>query len=82
MSNSSRKTVSWVGAGCLIIIAALGGIALGHATGHESRTVANCQRLPSPERQACLTCVTRPLKHHYHPDYPPGSRCRPDNGKP
>lgn len=56
--------------------------ALSHPTGHESRTVPNCQKLPTPERQACIQCVTRPLKHHYHPDYPPGARCRPDNGKP
>ncbi len=53
-----------------------------HPTGHESRTVPQCERLPTPERQACVACVTRPLKHHYHPDYPPGARCRPDNGKP
>jgi hypothetical protein len=26
--------------------------------------------------------VTRPKKHHYHPDYPAGERCRPDDGKP
>lgn len=58
------------------------GLALSHPTGHESRTVKNCEKLPTPERQACLQCVTRPLKHHYHPDYPPGARCRPDNGKP
>ena len=56
--------------------------ALSHSTGHESRIIAHCQRLPSPERQACTQCVTRPIKHHYHPDYPPGARCRPDNGKP
>lgn len=53
-----------------------------HSTGHESRIPAQCDRLPTPERQACKSCVTRPLKHHYHPDYPAGSRCRPDNGKP
>jgi hypothetical protein len=56
--------------------------ASGHSTGHESRVPAQCERLPTPERQQCLSCVTRPLKHHYHPDYPPGARCRPDNGKP
>jgi hypothetical protein len=54
----------------------------GHSTGRESRSVADCQKLPMPERQACLSCVGRPLKHHYHPDYPFASRCRPDNGKP
>lgn len=53
-----------------------------HPTGHESRTIAQCEKLPTPERQACLSCVNRALKHHYHPDYPPGARCRPDNGKP
>lgn len=56
--------------------------AFSHSTGHESRTVGMCQRLPTPERNACLQCVGRPLKHHYHPDYPAGARCRPDNGKP
>ena len=56
--------------------------AMSHSTGHESRIVAQCERLPTPERQACISCVKRPLKHHYHPDYPPGARCRPDNGKP
>lgn len=57
-------------------------VAFGHRTGHESRTVGDCEKLPSPERQQCLKCVTRPQPHHYHPDYPAGSRCRPDNGKP
>lgn len=56
--------------------------AISHPTGHESRTVAHCDKLPAPERASCVSCVTRALKHHYHPDYPPGSRCRPDNGKP
>ncbi|HNN96863.1 MAG TPA: hypothetical protein PKI03_31555 [Pseudomonadota bacterium] len=56
--------------------------ALSHSTGRESRTVRDCEKLPSPERSQCLACVTRPLKHHYHPDYPAGARCRPDNGKP
>jgi hypothetical protein len=61
-------------------------LAVAHSTGHESRTVAECERLPGTqeqgERAQCLRCVTRPKKHHYHPDYPPGERCRPDNGKP
>ena len=56
--------------------------ALSHSTGRESRTVRDCEKLPNPDRQACLQCVGRPLKHHYHPDYPAGARCRPDNGKP
>jgi hypothetical protein len=62
----------------------LGGasLAIAHSTGHESRTAAQCELLPSPERGQCRSCVARPNKHHYHPDYPPGARCRPDNGKP
>lgn len=67
-----------------VAAALLGGAsaAIAHSTGHESRVPAQCERLPSPERGQCLSCVTRPAKHHYHPDYPPGARCRPDNGKP
>lgn len=57
-------------------------VALSHRTGRESLTPAQCERLPTPERNACRSCVTRPLPHHYHPDYPAGNRCRPDNGKP
>jgi hypothetical protein len=60
--------------------------ATAHSNGHESRTVADCERLPGTESQGeraqCLRCVSRPRKHHYHPDYPPGERCRPDNGRP
>jgi hypothetical protein len=61
-------------------------LAAAHSNGHESRTPAQCERLPGTqnegERAQCLKCVTRPQKHHYHPDYPAGERCRPDNGKP
>lgn len=57
-------------------------VVVAHPTGHESRTAADCEKLPTPERGHCLKCVTRPVKHHYHPDYPAGARCRPDNGKP
>lgn len=57
-----------------------------HSNGHESRTVADCEKLPGTqergERAQCLRCVSRPEKHHYHPDYPAGKRCRPDDGKP
>lgn len=69
---------------CMIsgFIAGFSANVLGHSNGHESRVPAQCERLPTPERQACLSCVARPAKHHYHPDYPPGARCRPDNGKP
>jgi len=63
-------------------LALCGTAALAHSTGHESRTAAQCEKLPTPERQACLACVARPLKHHYHPDFPAGARCRLDNGKP
>lgn len=60
--------------------------AVAHNTGHESRTAAECERLPGTadkgERGMCLKCVARPEKHHYHPDYPAGNRCRPDDGKP
>jgi hypothetical protein len=61
-------------------------IAWAHSNGHESRTVAECEKLPGSatagERGQCLACVQRPVKHHYHPDYPAGNRCRPDDGKP
>jgi len=57
-----------------------------HSTGHESRTVVDCEKLPGTatlgERGGCLRCVQRPRKHHFHPDYPAGKRCRPDNGRP
>jgi hypothetical protein len=56
--------------------------ALSHSTGRESRRLADCNKFPTPERNTCAACVTRPLPHHYHPDYPAGARCRPDNGKP
>ena len=65
---------------------AVGGVAIAHNTGHESRTVADCEKLPGTaatgERAACLACVSRPAKHHFHPDYKAGERCRPDDGKP
>lgn len=63
------------------------GIAFAHSTGHESRTPAQCQLLPGSntggERGNCLRCVTRTDgRWHFHPDYPAGNRCRPDNGQP
>ena len=64
----------------------MAGFAFAHSNGHESRTPAQCERLPGTqkegERGQCLACVSRPKPHHYHPDYPAGDRCRPDNGKP
>lgn len=69
-----------------LMLAGAAPLALAHKTGHESRTVADCEKLPGTqaagERGQCLRCVERPVKHHYHPDYPPGNRCRPDDGKP
>jgi hypothetical protein len=78
---------AWIvmGAGALLLAGAAP-FAFAHDTGHESRTPAQCERLPgtatSGERGNCLKCVARPVKHHYHPDYPAGNRCRPDDGKP
>jgi hypothetical protein len=78
---------AWIvmGVGALMLAAAAP-FAFAHDTGHESRTPAQCERLPGTattgERGNCLKCVARPVKHHYHPDYPPGNRCRPDDGKP
>jgi hypothetical protein len=60
--------------------------AAAHSTGHEARTAADCEKLPGTakvgERAGCLACIGRAEKHHYHPDYPAGDRCRPDDGKP
>lgn len=73
-------------AGAAAMLGGLAPIAFAHSNGHESRTPAECERLPgnqeTGERAQCLRCVTRPVKHHYHPDYPAGNRCRPDDGKP
>jgi hypothetical protein len=73
--------------GVMILAAsAIGSLVSAHSNGHESRTAAECERLPGTaaqgERAQCLKCVARPVKHHYHPDYPAGNRCRPDDGKP
>ena len=73
-------------AGAALVMIAGAPIAWAHSNGHESRTVAECEKLPGTatagERGQCLACVQRPVKHHYHPDYPAGNRCRPDDGKP
>jgi hypothetical protein len=77
--------------GLNVAAALLGGLiaqtsTFAHSNGHESRTPAQCERLPGTaregERGQCLACVSRPHPHHYHPDYPAGQRCRPDDGKP
>ncbi|HEY7956655.1 MAG TPA: hypothetical protein VII38_15225 [Polyangia bacterium] len=73
------KVVGGLGAAALLLIATP---ASAHRNGHESRTVAECARLPTPERGHCEECVQRPQPHHFHPDYPAGKRCRPNNGKP
>ena len=78
---------AWIltGVGALMLAGAAP-FAFAHSNGHESRTVAECERLPGTaakgERAQCVACVQRPVKHHYHPDYPAGNRCRPDDGKP
>ena len=60
-------------------------LALAHSTGHESRTPADCEKLPGTatggERGNCLKCVQRPKPHHFHPDMAKGERCHPDDGK-
>jgi len=70
----------------LLLSSGVASLAVAHSNGHESRTVAECERLPGTqsegERAQCLRCIQRPKKHHYHPDYPAGERCRPDDGKP
>ncbi len=64
----------------------VGTAALAHSNGHECRTTADCEKLPGTakegERAGCLACIARKEKHHWHPDYPAGDRCRLDDGKP
>ncbi len=77
-------------AAAVAIFAVLGApLASAHSTGHESRTTGDCEKLPGTakegERANCLACIGRnsdKAKFHYHPDYPAGDRCRPDDGKP
>jgi hypothetical protein len=58
--------------------------AFGHPTGHESRSPADCEKLPGTqnkgERGNCLKCV-QDGAHHFHPDMKKGNRCHPDDGK-
>jgi hypothetical protein len=59
--------------------------AAAHSTGHEARTAADCRKLDGPQeglRESCEKCVANPKPHHFHPDLPPGQRCRPDEPKP
>ena len=78
-----KKSVMGV---CVLFAALAAPLAVAHNTGHESRTAAECEKLPGNakegERAQCLACVARREKHHYHPDYPAGDRCRLDDGKP
>ncbi|MER3447548.1 MAG: hypothetical protein C4291_12260 [Candidatus Dadabacteria bacterium] len=87
--KSQKKSFLFRGFGIVMVLPLLLGIApvaFAHSNGHESRTAADCEKLPgtakSGERGACLKCISLPKPHHYHPDYPVGNRCRPDNGKP
>jgi hypothetical protein len=81
--NRLHKIVA--GTSMLACLAA-GSFALAHDNGHECRTVADCEKLPGTakegERAGCLACIGLKEKHHWHPDYPAGDRCRLDNGKP
>jgi hypothetical protein len=57
--------------------------ALGHDTDNARRTEAECKELQDKRLEAtCLKCVSNPKPHHFHPLYPAGKRCRPNNGKP
>ena len=58
------------------------GIAYGHSTGNERRTVRQCRKLGTKgQRKACRACVSRKRPHHYHPKAAAGARCRPNTGK-
>lgn len=88
-SGNPKASLGFVG---VLGLAMMGGVfirqsqTMAHSNGHESRTPAQCERLPGTEREGeraqCLRCVSRPRPHHYHPDYPAGQRCRPDDGRP
>jgi hypothetical protein len=84
--EGTMKALGLAAFAAVVLIAGEPSSSWAHSTGHESRTVAECERLPGSaeagERAQCLKCVQRPKKHHYHPDYPAGDRCRPDDGKP
>jgi len=57
--------------------------AMAHSAGNERRKPAQCKTIKKPKkRAACLACVKRAKKHHFHPGKAKGKRCRPNNGKP
>ena len=83
-----RSKVSMVFA-AVAAVSLVGSVAVAHSNGHESRTAAQCEKLPGTNagglRHDCLACIARNTanaKWHFHPDYPAGNRCRPDNGQP
>jgi hypothetical protein len=82
MTRRLLRSVVACATACLVS----GSVALAHNTGHESRTRAECERLPGTtttgERANCLACISRQGKWHYHSDYAAGNRCRPDDGSP
>lgn len=87
MQSMSKIVFTFAALACI----AVGSGAFAHSTGHESRTKEGCQKLEGKdddtktERGACLVCIGKNSdkgKFHYHPDYPAGDRCKPDNGKP
>ncbi len=73
-----RQGARWIVIG---FVGLLGGSVEAHSTGHEARSAEQCAKLPAPQDKTCQSCVSRPTKHHYHPDLPPGQRCRPDEEK-
>ena len=79
------RTLAAVGT-MLAALVAFAPAALAHSTGHESRSAADCEKLPGTakdgERGGCLACVSRKGKFHFHPDAAAGKRCKRDNGKP
>lgn len=57
--------------------------AMGHGKGNALRKPAQCKSIKKPKkRAACVACVKRAKKHHFHPGKAKGKRCRPNNGKP
>ena len=74
--------------GVTLAIGTIGTVAFAHGTGKEKRSGPECATLSNAgDVEHCKACVAKngtagAEKMHYHPDYPEGERCRPDNGKP